>query len=223
MRLPDPIERFIAKLSELPSLGPRQATRLAFHLLRMGENNMRELGDAVQGMCTVKTCSRCFFPTQESEPRPSQGVGVVSQNQGPLCDICRDPRRMQNIIMVVEKETDLMSLESSGKFSGQYLIIGEIPKTGILEEWQKLRLQNLKSLIQKELNGKAPSAGSGRAEEIVLALNPTSTGDFNASLLARELEPFAKKISRLGRGLPTGGEIEFADDETLGSALERRS
>ncbi len=215
MHLPPPIERFIAKLSELPSLGPRQATRLAFHLLRMGENNIRELGDAVQGMRAVKTCTRCFFPTQESGPRPSQSVGVVPQNQGALCDICRDPRRAQNVIMAVEKETDLLSLENSGKFGGRYLIIGEIPKTGILEDWQKLRLQNLKSFIQKELNGKA--------EEIVLAFNPTSTGDFNASLLGRELEPFAKKISRLGRGLPTGGEIEFADDETLGSALERRS
>jgi recombination protein RecR len=117
--------------------------------------------------------------------------------------------------MVVEKETDLLSLENAGKFNGRYFIIGEIPKTGILEDWQKLRLQNLKSCTQKELQGKA--------EEIILALNPTSTGDFNASLLARELESFAKKISRLGRGLPTGGEIEFADDETLGSALERRS
>lgn len=213
MRLPNPIERFIAKLSELPSLGPRQATRLAFHLLRMGENNMQELGDAVQGMRTVKTCTRCFFVHR------NESAG----NGGGLCDICRDPRRAQNVIMVVEKETDLMSLESSGKFNGRYLIIGEIPKTGILEDWQKLRLQNLKAFIQKELLPSASSGQGGKAEEIVLALNPTSTGDFNASLLARELEPLAKKISRLGRGLPTGGEIEFADDETLGSALERRS
>jgi recombination protein RecR len=117
--------------------------------------------------------------------------------------------------MIVEKETDLLSLENAGKFTGKYLVLGEIAKTGILESWQKLRLQNLKSIIQKEMQGKA--------EEIILALNPTSMGDFNASALARELEPFTKKISRLGRGLPTGGEIEFADDETLGSALERRS
>jgi recombination protein RecR len=204
MRLPLPIEKFIAKLSELPSLGPRQATRLAFHLLRTGENNMRELSEAIAGMRTVKPCSRCFFVYQSDAVK-----------NGGLCDICRDPRRAQNVIMVVEKETDLLSLENAGKFNGRYFIIGEIPKTGILEDWQKLRLQNLKSCTQKELQGKA--------EEIILALNPTSTGDFNASLLARELESFAKKISRLGRGLPTGGEIEFADDETLGSALERRS
>jgi len=205
MRLPESINRFIEKLSELPSLGPRQATRVAFYLLRSGENNIKELGDAIHDMRNIKTCTRCFFIHQ------SESAG----NGGGLCDICRDPRRVSNIIMVVEKETDLLSLENAGKFLGKYLILGEIPKTGVLESWQKLRLQNLKSIIQKELNGKA--------EEIILALNPTSVGDFNASSLARELEPFTKKISRLGRGLPTGGEIEFADDETLGSALERRS
>ncbi|MBM3257196.1 MAG: recombination protein RecR [Candidatus Liptonbacteria bacterium] len=200
MRLPESIRLFIEKLSELPSLGPRQATRVAFYLLRTGENNIKELGDAIHGMRKIRTCARCFF---------------VHQNEDGLCEICRDPRRVSNIIMLVEKETDLMSLESTAKFKGKYLILGEIPKTGVLEGWQKLRLQNLKSLIQKEMNG--------RAEEIIVALNPTSVGDFNAATLGRELESFAKKISRLGRGLPTGGEIEFADDETLGSALERRS
>ena len=78
-----------------------------------------------------------------------------------------------------------------------------------------MRLQNLKSFIQKELGGKA--------EEIILGFSPTSNGDFNVSLLIKELKPLASRISRLGRGLPTGGEIEFADDETLGSAIERRS
>lgn len=204
MRLPESVTRFIDKLSELPSLGPRQATRMAFYLLRTGENNIKELGDAVQALRQIKTCTRCFFIHQNEDPSGAGG----------LCEICRDPRRAANVIMIVEKETDLMSLESTSKFKGKYLILGEIAKTGILEPWQKLRLQNLKAIIQKEMNGKA--------EEIVLALNPTSVGDFNASSLARELEPFTKKISRLGRGLPTGGEIEFADDETLGSALERR-
>ena len=102
--------------------------------------------------------------------------------------------------------------EKTNKFKGRYFILGAIHKTGILEEWQKLRLENLKKYLRKD-----------QAEEIILAFNPTSQGDYNASLIAKELKPFAKKISRLGRGLPVGGEIEFADDETLGSALERRS
>jgi recombination protein RecR len=92
--------------------------------------------------------------------------------------------------------------------------LGAIPKTGILESVQKLRLQNLKSFIEKNC--------SGQAEEIILALNPTSAGDWNAGILKKELGGHAKKITRLGRGLPTGGEIEFADDETLSGALEGR-
>ncbi|MCR4328576.1 MAG: toprim domain-containing protein [Patescibacteria group bacterium] len=220
MRLPSPIEQFIAKLSELPSLGPRQATRLAFHLLRMGNISMKELGDAIHDMRTIQPCTHCFFPTQAPKSELSPHADNKDQNQKLRCHICKDPRRTPTIIMVVEKETDLISLEKSGKFNGHYFIIGEIPKTGILEEWQNLRLAHLKSLIQKEL---IPSAGSGHTEEIILGFNPTSVGDFSASLIARELKPFTKKISYLGRGLPTGGEIEFADDETLGSALERRS
>ena len=116
--------------------------------------------------------------------------------------------------MIVEKETDLISLENTGKFIGRYLILGPIPKTGMLEDWQKLRLQNLKTFIEKELKG--------RADEIVLAFNPSGIGDLHTSLIAKDLASYAKKISRLGQGLPRGGEIEFADDETLGSALERR-
>lgn len=116
---------------------------------------------------------------------------------------------------MVEKETDLISIEGTKKFNGRYFILGPVPKTGILEDWQKLRLRGLKGFIEKEL--------AGRAEEIVLAFSPTANGNFNASLLIKELSPFTKKITRLGRGLPTGGEIEFADDETLGEALAKRS
>jgi recombination protein RecR len=117
--------------------------------------------------------------------------------------------------MVVEKETDYLSLENTKKFTGRYFIIGPVPKTGFLEVWQKSRLLSLKKFIESDLGGKA--------DEIILAFNPTTLGDFQTSLLLKELIPLAGRISRLGRGLPTGGEIEFADDDTLGSALERRN
>lgn len=200
MKLPDPIKRVADALSELPSIGPRQAIRLAFYLTQSGNENIRTLAEAINALGKIKICERCFF---------------VHQNAGARCDICENPARVANIIMVIEKETDLLSLENTEKFGGRYFIIGTISKTGILEELQKLRLQNLKTAIQKE--------AGGQAEEIILAFNPSTIGDFNATLLIKELQPFAKKISRLGRGLPTGGEIEFADDETLGSALDRRS
>lgn len=200
MNLPESIKKLKEELAELPSIGPRQAVRLAFYLVGRGENFIKNLSNDIDELRHVKTCERCFF---------------VHQNNGPLCDICKNPARHKDVIMLVEKETDLISLENTGKFSGRYFILGPVPKTGLLEDWQKLRLQNLKSFIQKELGGKS--------EEIILALNPSSVGDFHASLLAKELGEFTKKINRLGRGLPTGGEIEFADDETLGSALEKRS
>lgn len=196
MKLPAPIQTVVDELSELPSIGPRQAIRLAFFLIGEGKQNIRGLALGVAGLADIKICERCFF---------------IHQNDGPLCDICKNPHRAQNVIMVVEKETDLISLENTGKFTGRYFVVGEIPKTGLLEDWQKLRLQSLKSGL------------GGKAEEIILAFNPTSLGDLQASLLTKELAPLAKKISRLGRGLPTGGEIEFADDDTLSSALERRS
>jgi len=199
MKLPKPVERVIEELSKLPSIGPRQAIRLAFYISRENKGELKGFAEAIDGLRGVKVCERCFF---------------IHQNEDELCDICRDARRKQGIIMVIEKETDLISLEDTKKFIGRYFITGPIPKTGFLEPWQKQRLESLKGFVQKDLGG--------TADEIILAFNPTSLGDFQASLLIKELHPLAKKISRLGRGLPTGGEIEFADDETLGSALDRR-
>jgi len=197
--LPEPIKKFIEIFSTLPSIGTRQATRLAFKLITSGRAKIDETAKAVDDLRYLKTCSRCFF---------------VHQNKDNLCDICADETRRQNIIAIVEKETDLISLERTKKFKGRYLVLGELTKTGVLESVQKLRLNSLKDFIKKEF---------GQAEEIIIAINPTTFGDLNASMIAKELTPFAKKISRLGRGIPTGGEIEFADEETLGQALERRN
>ena len=204
-KLPEAIRKLSRELAELPSIGPRQATRLAFYLVNQGQEAIRGLAKNIDDLRQIKICERCFF---------------VHQNKENLCDICKSTARKQSVIAIVEKETDLLSLENTGHFTGRYLILGPIPKTGVLEDWQKLRLQNLKSFIQK---GPAAAGLGGKADEIILAFNPTSVGDFHASLLTKELAPLAKKISRMGRGLPTGGEIEFADDETLGGALEHRS
>ncbi len=200
MRLPDPIRKVSDALSELPSIGPRQAIRLAFYLIGEGKEDLRALAESIDDLRSIKICARCFF---------------IHQNPDDLCDICRNPNRRQSLIMVVEKETDMLSLENTSKFTGRYFVIGAFSKTGLLEEGQKLRLASLRAFIQKNLGG--------MADEIILAFNPTSSGDFQASLLIKELGPLTKKISRLGRGLPTGGEIEFADDETLGSAFECRN
>jgi recombination protein RecR len=197
--LPEPIKNFIEVFSALPSIGRRQATRLVFRLLGSGKAKIEEMEKAVRDLKNIKLCSNCFF---------------IHSNKGDLCDICQDQNRSQNIIAVVEKEIDLISLERTKKFKGRYLVLGELLKTGELDSQQKLRLNHLKGLIKKQ--GK-------KAAEIIIAINPTTYGDINASAITKELAPYAEKITRLGRGIPTGGEIEFADEDTLESALDRRS
>lgn len=196
---PDPIKKFIDIFAALPSIGGRQATRLAFKLINSGRAKIEETAKAVSDLKYLKNCSECFF---------------VHSNRENLCNICLDQKRNKNIIMLVEKETDLISLERTGRFKGRYLVLGELTKTGVLESIHKLRLNHLKDRIKKE---------TGVAEEIIIALNPNTYGDLNTSMIAKELTGAAKKITRLGRGIPTGGEIEFADEETLGQALERRN
>ena len=199
MRTPKGIKRLVDILASLPGIGPRQAIRLAFHLIRQGEGFQRELEDSVRDLRSAKICSQCFY---------------VHENKDSLCDICNDDTRDKSIIAIVEKETDLMSIENTGKFRGRYLVLGELGRGGMLEADQKLKLKSLKSWISKGL--------SGRAREVVVAFNPTPQSDFITNQIAKELESFVDKVTRLGIGIPSSGEIEFADDETLGGAIEGR-
>ncbi|MBI2035830.1 MAG: recombination protein RecR [Candidatus Liptonbacteria bacterium] len=198
--LPDPIKKFADVFGKLPSIGPRQALRLAFYLAGEDRGLLREVESAAKNLNSIKICGKCFYThTQKNN----------------LCEICVNQSRNQKVIAILEKSTDLMSLEKTKKFGGRYLVLGNLQKNGVMDMEQKLRLETLKRFIAKELCGKA--------DEIILAINPTAYGNLNAAMLQRELTPFTAKLSRLGRGIPTGGEIEFADEETLGAALERRS
>lgn len=199
MKIPESIKNFVEVFSELPGIGPRQAIRLAFYFINNGADKQIETARAVAAFKDIKICRQCFF---------------IHENANGLCDICNDSKRDQRIIAVVLKETDLISIENTGKFNGRYLIMGDLKRNGFLDAGQKLRLSSLKDWIKEKLGGKA--------EEIIIAVNPTTYGDLNAALIAKEFQDFAKKITRLGRGIPTGGEIEFADEETLKSALDRR-
>ncbi|MDP3999129.1 MAG: toprim domain-containing protein [bacterium] len=219
--LPNPIKNFVDAFARLPSIGPRQATRLAFYISNLGKAKIRELAEAIADLANLVTCSRCFRAyTPASGQDPSAGSGQAHSagsgqvGKGGLCSICSDSTRDKSLIAVIEKETDLLSLEKTRKFNGWYLVLGELSKLGELGPEQKLRLSSLKDFIKKEL--------SGSAEEIIIATNPTAYGDLSAVTLKKELEGNAGKITRLGRGIPTGGEIEFADEDTLGSALDRR-
>jgi len=199
--LPESIQKFVALFSRLPSIGPRQATRLAFHIIRRGRGTITDLAEAISGLARIATCPQCFLPHE------------LKSHENNLCDICSNVAREQDLIAIVEKETDLISLEKSRAFTGRYFILGEVGRDGVLDTEQKLRLKSLKNHIEKTF---------GKAKEIVIALNPTTIGDMEAGALTQELSPVAEIITRLGRGLPTGGEIEFADEDTLGGALENR-
>jgi len=197
--LPDEIKTFAALFEKLPSIGPRQALRLAFRLIASGQAAINDTARAVAGLGRVSVCPICFF---------------VHSGKG-SCSICSDPVRQKDTFMIVEKETALISIERTGKYRGRYLVVGELAKSGILESWQKLRLGALKKNIEESCENK-------KAREIIIALNPTTYGDLNAAAIEKELKNHAFKLSRLGRGIPTGGEIEFADDETLSHSLTRR-
>lgn len=197
--LPNQIRNFIDVIGKLPAIGPRQATRLAFFLISGGKSKINEMARAIVDLSSIKVCTDCFF---------------IHSNEGALCNICNNPNRTQETILIVEKETDLISIEKTRKFNGRYLVIGELTKGGILDATQRLRINHLKEGIEKRLGG--------QADEIIIATNPTTYGNLNAMVIKNGLEGYAKKFTRLGRGIPTGGEIEFADEDTLEQALERR-
>ncbi|MFA7201811.1 MAG: toprim domain-containing protein [Candidatus Paceibacterota bacterium] len=198
--IPENIQRFIQTFSRLPSIGPRQATRLAFRLIAWGPARIAALSQALTGLAQVKTCTRCFF---------------VHTNTDSLCSLCKDTHRASDIYMLLEKETDLISIERTGKYAGTYFILGELTKSGVLEDIHIARLAVLKQSIE--------NTPQKKAREIIIALNPSTYGDLHTALLIKELAPYTEKITRLGRGIPTGGEIEFADEDTLGHSLERRN
>ncbi len=196
----DSIKKLAALLAELPSLGPRQATRLAFHIAGLDKQTVGDLIETLQAVSAIKRCTRCF---------------ILDELSAGICTICSSGKRNQALIAIVEKETDVHTLEKSRAFTGRYLVLGSLPKDGILDAQHKQRLQALKHFIE--------NLPTGKAEEIIIALSPTTHGDVNAGVIASALQNLAQRITRLGRGMPTGGEIEFADEETLSSALKNRS
>lgn len=195
--LPKPIQTFINAFSELPAIGPRMATRLAFHILGETATDRVAIESALKGLGALRRCERCFFWGEEAQ-----------------CAICMDPLRDQKIIAIVEKETDVLSLENTGTWKGVYLVIGELSSAAPITDEQKKRLASLKTRIVNDFGG--------AVDEIVIALGPSTAGDFTAAVVAQGFKGMAKRITRLGRGIPTGGDVEFADEETLRQALDGR-
>lgn len=189
------IARLLEELERLPGIGPKSAQRVAYHLLRADEESARRLADAiVEVKHTVCFCSRCF-----------------NLAEADLCAICSDPARDVSAVCVVEEPRDVVAIERTGEFRGLYHVLqGAIsPIDGVGPE--QLRVRELVERI-----------GAGGITEVVVATNPNVEGETTAVYLARLIKPLGVKVTRIASGLPVGGDLEFADEVTLGRALEAR-
>jgi recombination protein RecR len=189
------VERLISELSRLPSIGPRSAQRIAFHIIRARKEDAIGLAEALTEVKErIKPCRRCFNLTESEE-----------------CDICRDPRRDASIICAVEDPYDIGSIEKTGEYRGLYHVIGGAlsPLDGI--EPEDLNLAELVERVKEE-----------GTKEIVVATNPNTTGEATALFIAQELESLPVRVTALASGLPVGGDLEYADEVTLGRAFAGR-
>jgi recombination protein RecR len=192
---PEPVARLIDALQRLPGIGPKTAQRLTFFLLKQPADQVARLAEALTQLRVLIThCSVCFNVTQEDP-----------------CRICRDPRRDARSLCVVEEPNDLLALERTGEFRGRYhVLLGALsPLDGIGPE--DLKVRELVGRLERE-----------PVEEIILATNPSVEGEATAIYLAKLLKPFAVRITRIARGLPVGGDLEYADEVTLSKAMEGR-
>lgn len=190
-----PVQRLIDELARLPGVGRKSAQRLAFHLLHIDQADAERLGNAIIDLRKqVRLCDRCFNITAEVE-----------------CSICRDLRRDPTSVCVVERAQDISVLERTQEFTGRYHVLGGAisPIAGIGPE--QLRMKELVARIEAE-----------SIQEVIVATNPTVEGDTTALYLARLLKPLGVKVSRLASGLPVGGDLDYADEITLGRALSGR-
>ncbi len=190
-----PVQALIDELGRLPGIGPKSAQRIAFHLLKLPTEDANRLAHAIrEAKDKVRFCDRCF-----------------NVAEGPLCPICSDDRRDPTIICVVEESRDIVAIEKTGEFRGRYhVLLGVMnPLEGIGPEQLKVR----ELLLRLEPEG---------VEEIIVCTNPNTEGEVTAMYLARMLKPLGLKVTRIASGLPVGGDLEYADELTLGRALEGR-
>ncbi|MDO8676788.1 MAG: recombination mediator RecR [Candidatus Azambacteria bacterium] len=207
---PKTIQNFIDKFSRLPGVGPRQAARLAFWLLNGPKTRREELTKALESLEKDATvCSSCFFIIDGS-------TELTIKNGGSKCHFCDNASRDRKTICVVEKETDLATIEKSGTYKGLYHVLGGLFSALDTAIPKNLKMPELINRIESK------QAGGEKTEEVILALSPTHEGDLTAYYLEKSLKPLKVRVTRLGRGLPYGSDVEFADAETLSGAMESR-
>jgi len=193
--VPTSVEKVIEELGKLPGVGPRTAERLAFHLLKNDPSRSAALGAAVDGLhAGVRSCRQCY-----------------NFAEAQLCAVCSAPDREQHVIAIVEEPFDVVAIEKTGLFKGLYHVLGGVisPIDGVGPD----RLE-IASLVRR--------AQEGGITEIILATNPSLEGESTAMYIRQQLEPTGITLTRLARGLPVGGDLEYADQITLGRALQGR-
>jgi recombination protein RecR len=190
-----PIDRLVKALRRLPGVGEKTATRLAYYLLSAPESYAAELGQAILRLRSdVRLCDECFNLTARSP-----------------CEICRDESRDARVVCVVEEPADLASIESTGGFKGRYHVLGGTisPLDGVGPE--SLRIDALARRVER-----------GGIEEVILATNPNPEGEATALYVAERLAPLGVPVSRIGYGMPIGGDLEYVDPVTVRKSLENR-
>jgi recombination protein RecR len=190
-----PVQALVDELGRLPGIGPKSAARIAFYILKVAPEDANRLARAiVEAKERVSFCRRCF-----------------NISEGDLCVYCRDERRDTSLLCVVEEPRDIVALERTNEFRGRYHVLqGAIsPIEGIGPE--QLRIREMLARVSDE-----------GVKEVILATNPNIEGEATAMYLAKLLQPLGLKVTRIASGLPVGGDLEYADEVTLGRALEGR-
>ncbi len=189
------IQDLIDELGRLPGIGPKSAQRIAFHIIQSERVDVTRLADVLRTVKErVKFCIEC---------------GNISEED--LCRICRDPRRDSSLICVVEESKDVMAIEKTREFRGKYHVLG-----GAISPIDGIGPENLRI---RELMARLADTG---IQELIIATDPNLEGEATASYLIRQIKPLGIKVSRLASGLPVGGDLEYADEVTLGRAFEGR-
>ena len=199
---PAPLARLVQELSKLPGIGEKTAARLAFHLLKGRREDVRNLADSIARLREeMGLCRDCFGFSEVGSQR----------DEGSLCAVCRNPERERDKICVVEEPGDMIAVEKSLEFKGLYHVLhGTIsPLDGVGPD--ALRIKELLGRLQ-----------DGSVTEVIVATNPTMEGEATALYLSKVIKPLRVSVTRIARGLPMGGDLEYTDAVTLGKALEGR-
>ena len=196
MQIAEPLTAAIEELSKLPGIGKKTAQRLALHLLKSDSDAVDNLVSSLKNLkVKLRFCSRCFN---------------ISENE--LCEVCKSEKRDKSVICVVEEASDVIAIEKTHEFNGLYHVLGGVlsPLTGVSPESLKIK-ELMKRFADEQI------------QEVILALNPDTEGETTSLYLAKLIKPLGIRVSRIARGIPIGGDLEFADEATIGRAMLSRS